>query len=341
MLNYEKYAAMLKCEPAVVHAISISESQGDSGAIRFEPHHFPKREWNEIGFNPNSGWLKAQATAKGILKPGVKWSNWRASLALTRKQREKMFSIAMQIDAEAALKATSMGIFQIMGFNHVDAGYLSARDMHSALIGNDDENMMAFTRTVQSWGLAPAFRGKDWMTIATKWNGNGQARVYAAIIEKNYRKITGKKTDEVLRRGASGEAVIELQKALENLGFLSGNQVDGDFGGVTENAVKQYQMANGLTVDGWVGSNTWASLKDSMATTGMDDPVDPPKKESKGDIDVKSWTRFATEVGGLMTAGGAAFASVPDEAKFYVTITACAVVGIAATVFILKKARIV
>jgi peptidoglycan hydrolase-like protein with peptidoglycan-binding domain len=36
--------------------------------------------------------------------------------------------------------------------------------------------------------------------------------------------------------------------------------VDGSFGQATENAVKNYQKANGLTQDGVVGEKTWNSL---------------------------------------------------------------------------------
>ncbi len=36
--------------------------------------------------------------------------------------------------------------------------------------------------------------------------------------------------------------------------------VDGDFGGNTENAVRDYQSKNGLAVDGIAGKNTFEKL---------------------------------------------------------------------------------
>ncbi|WP_338255035.1 peptidoglycan-binding domain-containing protein [Dictyobacter halimunensis] len=36
--------------------------------------------------------------------------------------------------------------------------------------------------------------------------------------------------------------------------------VDGDFGSLTQSAVKDYQQAHGLEVDGQVGPHTWHSL---------------------------------------------------------------------------------
>ena len=64
-----------------------------------------------------------------------------------------------------------------------------------------------------------------------------------------------------LRRGNTGEYVTLLQTKLANLGYDLGKYgVDGDFGSATLAAVKAYQKANGLTVDGVVGKNTWESL---------------------------------------------------------------------------------
>jgi hypothetical protein len=43
--------------------------------------------------------------------------------------------------------------------------------------------------------------------------------------------------------------------------------VDGDFGGGTESAVRAFQAARGLVVDGAVGAETWRSLFDGAAIT--------------------------------------------------------------------------
>ncbi len=62
-----------------------------------------------------------------------------------------------------------------------------------------------------------------------------------------------------IRRGAQGAAVVLLQERLIAKGFVPGG-VDGDFGAKTERAVRQFQAANGLKVDGVVGDRTWAVL---------------------------------------------------------------------------------
>lgn len=56
-----------------------------------------------------------------------------------------------------------------------------------------------------------------------------------------------------LKLGSRGTDVVTLQKKL-NL------QADGIFGPLTEEAVKEFQKANGLSVDGIVGAKTWAKL---------------------------------------------------------------------------------
>lgn len=59
--------------------------------------------------------------------------------------------------------------------------------------------------------------------------------------------------------GSNGLEVREIQTRLRELGFYGG-PVDGDFGGGTESAVKTFQHANGLEVDGRVGPITWSAL---------------------------------------------------------------------------------
>jgi peptidoglycan hydrolase-like protein with peptidoglycan-binding domain len=60
----------------------------------------------------------------------------------------------------------------------------------------------------------------------------------------------------ILRLGMSGTEVVKLQKQLKNLGFLTG-AIDGDFGVITEIAVKDAQVRYGLKPDGVVGGGTW------------------------------------------------------------------------------------
>jgi len=61
-----------------------------------------------------------------------------------------------------------------------------------------------------------------------------------------------------VKKGASGSAVSELQRLLNENGYTL--DVDGNFGAKTQAAVRDYQQKNSLTVDGIVGNQTWSSL---------------------------------------------------------------------------------
>ena len=58
-----------------------------------------------------------------------------------------------------------------------------------------------------------------------------------------------------LSQGAQGSAVRSLQRDLKTLGYYNGS-IDGDYGSGTLEAVKAFQRANGLTVDGKAGKAT-------------------------------------------------------------------------------------
>ena len=69
----------------------------------------------------------------------------------------------------------------------------------------------------------------------------------------------------VLRRGASGEAVRQAQRGLVVAEVLTSSGIDGEFGAGTERAVRRFQEARGLRVDGVVGPQTWARLPKAPA----------------------------------------------------------------------------
>jgi peptidoglycan hydrolase-like protein with peptidoglycan-binding domain len=73
----------------------------------------------------------------------------------------------------------------------------------------------------------------------------------------------------ILRRGASGDYVRELQELL-------GINIDGQFGALTENAVIDFQRQNRLTLDGIVGPATWEVLMQQR----VPDPDSPAKRRT-------------------------------------------------------------
>ena len=79
----------------------------------------------------------------------------------------------------------------------------------------------------------------------------------------------------LIRRGARGEQVKDIQKALNDKGFGQVG-VDGIFGRGTESAVRRFQKASGLGVDGIVGPSTRSALQAAQAQSEPVVTDDPP-----------------------------------------------------------------
>lgn len=67
------------------------------------------------------------------------------------------------------------------------------------------------------------------------------------------------KNAPLLHQGSRGKTVKALQTQLHQLNYFNGD-LDGIYGPLTEEAVKAFQKANHIAVDGVVGPNTYAAL---------------------------------------------------------------------------------
>ena len=73
--------------------------------------------------------------------------------------------------------------------------------------------------------------------------------------------------------GSKGAAVTQAQQLLKAKGYYQG-RLDGDFGTGTRDAIAAFQRANGLTVDGKVGEQTWKKLQaPAIADATPQEPV--------------------------------------------------------------------
>ena len=80
-----------------------------------------------------------------------------------------------------------------------------------------------------------------------------------------------------LRKNDSGNDVAQLQEMLIKLGYLSG-KADGNYGTKTVEAVKAFQKANGLTVDGTAGADTQKVLFGGSAKAASKATATPTPK---------------------------------------------------------------
>lgn len=107
----------------------------------------------------------------------------------------------------------------------------------------------------------PYFPGDDVPGAVLQMERNGAIRLQPAVPsdptrrEAFYRQLP---FGGLLSKGSRGPSVEAVQWALTRAGFAAG--IDGDFGPATERAVREYQAAKKLTVDGLVGPKTWSAL---------------------------------------------------------------------------------
>lgn len=99
---------------------------------------------------------------------------------------------ASALDRNAALLSTSWGAPQIMGFNHVAAGYRTLQGFLNAMYKDANSQLECFTNLVISFSLADELQRLDWATFARVYNGPGQVPVYAKRMADAHKKWVAK-----------------------------------------------------------------------------------------------------------------------------------------------------
>lgn len=96
-------------------------------------------------------------------------------------------------------------------------------------------------------------------------------------------------TRDYLMKGDKGAEVKEMQGDLIKLGYSCGKHgADGDFGNDTDKAVKAFQKANGLTVDGLYGPKSKAKAKELLAKASKPATPEKFKVKFKEDMNVRT-----------------------------------------------------
>lgn len=102
-----------------------------------------------------------------------------------------------------------------------------------------------------------------------------------------------KQDETTVRRGSKNASVINLQTRLRMLGYFSG-KIDGDFGSLTDGAVRAFQADQGLDVDGIVGNRTWEALKNAQPRPKRDVSADDLRKRGSETIKAADGVDVAT-----------------------------------------------
>lgn len=107
--------------------------------------------------------------------------------------------------------------------------------------------------------LGAEFSAPD-VAVGKPVQNSAQKTETAVKAEKTSRTESVVYSMKTLRVNSNGPQVKALQLWLNHMTDYTCGKVDGIFGTKTLAAVRQFQKANGLTVDGVVGKNTWKKL---------------------------------------------------------------------------------
>jgi hypothetical protein len=156
--------------------------------LRFEPHVFFAR-WgirNEEVFDRHFRF----GGRNGI--EGAKWQNHMVRFNAGEEWRRfhggqaaehAVFRLAVKLAGhETAAQCASFGGPQIMGFNHVLAGYGTAHEMMRAFGRSERWQVLAFFDFCAAKDILKALRAQDWTAFAGIYNGPGNAEAYAGKI---------------------------------------------------------------------------------------------------------------------------------------------------------------
>ena len=102
---------------------------------------------------------------------------------------------------------------------------------------------------------------QDWLSTSYSGSNGYVMREFIDVSRSSNRSRADVFSTNTLKRGHTGQYIYNLQHYLNRHG--AGLGCDGVFGPATEDAVENYQGANGLSVDGEVGINTKTSLLDN------------------------------------------------------------------------------
>ncbi len=168
---------------------------------------------------------------------------------------------AIALDRSAALRATSWGLGQVMGFNAPLVGYASAEEMAMKFATSEDEQVRALGAFIRGQGLQGALQKGQWDKFALRYNGpNFRANDYDGKLARYHaRYATGPLPDLTVRAVQLGLALLALP------GVPSPGKVDGWYGEQTQHAVLGFQLARALAPTGRPDADTLKELRRLLA----------------------------------------------------------------------------
>jgi hypothetical protein len=165
---------------------------------------------------------------------------------------------ACTLNEAAALKSTSWGLGQIMGFNAEKLGYASVGEMIDSFVKSEDAQLEGVCRFIQaSSSLHKALCQRDWKKVAFYYNGSAYARnEYDAKLHFAYERY--------VQQGCPDVNVRAAQAYLTYLGFEP-RGIDGVKGRNTISALNRFQASEQLETSDTINVATVKVLQSAFA----------------------------------------------------------------------------
>lgn len=174
--DFKKVAEKLNIETAALQAVCEVESPGggfySTGApkILFERHKFHLF---------TGGKYSKKFPEISNVRPG----------GYSRREHQRL-QLAVQLNRTAALKSTSWGKFQLMGFNYKVCGFTSLQSFINAMFKSEEEHLKAFVNFIKNTGLIDELQRLDWKGFARGYNGrNYHINKYDIKMEQAYLRL--------------------------------------------------------------------------------------------------------------------------------------------------------
>lgn len=183
--SFDDLLGEMGIDPAMARAVMQVEAGGRPRVdgrvvIRFEPRVFRRESGGRVVLLPGMSDVK---DGRG------RFSDRRRSLEEKQAEEHAALGRAIDLSREAAYRSISMGIAQIMGFNHRRLGYGSAEEMFDAFQADDEAQRIGFLKFLASdRHLVRALRSGDFGTFARIYNGDRSGQ-YAARMAEAYEAI--------------------------------------------------------------------------------------------------------------------------------------------------------
>ena len=167
--DFVRAGHLIDLDPALIQAVCKVEApfggfdENDLPRILFEGHHF-SRLTNHVYDQSH---------------PTISYMEWTRRFYSRNNTGElNRLAEAAALDRNAALQSASWGRFQIMGFNHVAAGFPVLQDFINAMYDSETAQLTAFVyflKNDKGGRMITNLRNHKWAAFARDYNGPGYA----------------------------------------------------------------------------------------------------------------------------------------------------------------------